>query len=416
MKYGLIGEKLPHSFSKIIHAKIADYDYELKELKKSELKDFMLAKSFCAINVTIPYKQEVMKYLDEISPSARKIGAVNTVVNKNGVLFGYNTDFLGLEALIEKNGVSLKGKTVLILGSGGTSLTALGVCEAMGAKEAIRVSRSEKETCITYADLPEYSHAEIIINTTPAGMYPNTDKSPLDLSIFKKLEAVFDVIYNPLRTKLVLQAQDMGIKAEGGLYMLVAQAVYASEYFLDKKYDKSLIDKIYYSLLSERENIVLSGMPGSGKSTVGKILANALNKAFTDTDEEIVKKEKIAISAIFEKHGEEYFRILESEVIKEISLECSGSVIALGGGVVLRIENVEELKKNGRIYFLNRPIDDIVPTADRPLALNREALQKRFDERYETYIKTCDKEIKVDDTAENIAERIRKDCCYEIEN
>lgn len=415
MKYGLIGEKLPHSFSGIIHAKIADYDYELKELKKSELESFMLAKSFCAVNVTIPYKQEVMKYLDEISPSAKKIGAVNTIVNKNGVLYGYNTDFLGLKALIEKNGISLKGKTVLILGSGGTSLTALAVCEVMGAR-ALRVSRTEKEGCITYSDLSEYSNAEIIINTTPAGMYPETDKSPLDLSDFKNSEAVFDVIYNPLRTELVLQAEDMGIKAEGGLYMLVAQAVYASELFLDKKYDKSLIDKIYCSLLSERENIVLSGMPGSGKSTVGKILANTLDKAFIDTDEEIVKNEKIAISAIFEKHGEAYFRDLESKVIKKFSLESSGSVIALGGGAVLRKENVTELKKNGRIYFLNRPIADIVPTADRPLALNKEALQKRFDERYQTYIKTCDKEIKVDDTAENIAEKIRKDYCYEIEN
>ena len=416
MKYGLIGEKLPHSFSKIIHAQIADYDYELKELKKSELEQFMLAKPFCAVNVTIPYKQEVMKYLDEISPSAKKIGAVNTVVNKNGVLYGYNTDFLGLGALIERKGVSLKGKTVLILGSGGTSLTALAVCEEMGAKEALRVSRSKKESCITYSDLSEYSAAEIIINTTPVGMYPETDKTPLDLSEFKNLEAVFDVIYNPLRTKLILQARDIGIQAEGGLYMLVAQAVYASELFLGKKYEKSLIDKIYYSLLTRRENIVLSGMPGSGKSTAGKLLANALNKAFIDTDEEIVKTEGIAISAIFKKHGEDYFRDLESEVIKKISLECSGSVIALGGGAVLRKENVEELKKNGKIYFLNRPVADIVPTADRPLALNREALQKRFDERYQTYIKTCDKEIKVDDTAENIAEKIRKDCCNEIEN
>ena len=287
MKYGLIGEKLPHSFSKIIHAKIADYDYELKELKKSELEEFMLAKDFCAVNVTIPYKKEVMKYLDNISHSAKKIGAVNTVVNKNGALFGYNTDYLGLKSLIEKKGVDLKGKTVLILGSGGTSLTALGVCEDMGAKEVLRVSRNKKGNCITYSDLSEYYHADVIINTTPVGMYPDTDKTPLDISSFKKLEAVFDVIYNPLRTNLVLSAQNIGVKAEGGLYMLVAQAVYASEYFLDKKYDEKLIDKIYSSLLCERENIVLSGMPGSGKSTVGKMLANDLNKAFIDTDEEL---------------------------------------------------------------------------------------------------------------------------------
>ena len=416
MKYGLIGEKLPHSFSKIIHAKIADYDYELKELKKSELEEFMLAKDFCAVNVTIPYKKEVMKYLDNISPSAKKIGAVNTVVNKNGELFGYNTDYLGLKALIERKSVDLKGKTVLILGSGGTSLTALSVCEDMGAKEVFRVSRSKKENCITYSDITDYSNADVIINTTPVGMYPDTDKTPLDISSFKKLEAVFDVIYNPLRTNLVLGAQNTGVKAEGGLYMLVAQAVYASEYFLDKKYDEKLIDKIYSSLLCERENIVLSGMPGSGKSTVGKMLANALNKAFIDTDEEIEKSEKLAISAIFEQHGEGYFRDLESEVIKRLSLTANGSVIALGGGAVLRKENVSELKKNGRIYFLDRSLNDILPTSDRPLANSRQALEKRFNERYQIYTDTCDKQIKVDDTAEKIAERIRKDYCYEIEN
>lgn len=416
MKYGLIGEKLPHSFSGIIHGKIADYDYELKELKKSELEAFLLAKDFRAINVTIPYKQEVIKYLDEISTSAEKIGAVNTVVNKNGKLTGYNTDFLGLKSLIKKNGVSLKGKTVLILGSGGTSLTALAVCEDMGASKVLRVSRTKKENCITYSDLPEYYQADVIINTTPVGMYPDTDSSLLDLSPFKNLEAVFDVIYNPLRTELVLQAEELGIKAEGGLYMLVAQAVYASEYFLDKKYDESIIEKVYYSLFSERENIVLSGMPGSGKSTVGKILASALNKAFIDTDEEIIKSQKIAISAIFEQHGEEYFRDLESAVIKEISKDATGSVIALGGGAVLRKENVNNLKKNGKIYFLNRPIEDIIPTSDRPLATNRQALEKRYNERYGTYINTCDKEIKVDGTAETVAEIIRKDCCYEIEN
>lgn len=416
MNYGLIGEKLPHSFSGLIHGKIADYDYELKELKKSELEGFMLAKDFRAINVTIPYKKEVIKYLDEISPSAEKIGAVNTIVNKNGKLIGYNTDFLGLKSLIKKNGVSLKNKTVLILGSGGTSLTALAVCEDMGAGEIKRVSRSKKENCITYGDLPEYYQADVIINTTPVGMYPDTDLSPLDLSPFKNLEAVFDVIYNPLRTELVLQAEELGIKAEGGLYMLVAQAVYASEYFLDKKYDESTIEKVYYSLLSERENIVLSGMPGSGKSTVGKILASALNKAFTDTDEEIIKSQKIAISAIFEQHGEAYFRDLESKVIKEISHEATGSVIALGGGAVLRNENVKSLKKTGRIYFLDRNPHDILPTSDRPLALDREALKKRYDERIETYIKTCDKRIKVDTSAEGVAEKIRKDYCYEIEN
>ncbi len=416
MKYGLIGEKLPHSFSAIIHGKIADYDYELKELKRSELKEFMLARNFRAVNVTIPYKQEVIKYLDDISLSAEKIGAVNTVVNKNGKLKGFNTDYLGLKSLIEKNGVSLKGKTVLILGSGGTSLTAAAVCEDMGAGIIKRVSRTEKEGLITYGDLPDFYTAEIIINTTPVGMYPDIDYSPLDLSPFKNLEAVFDVIYNPLRTELVLQAKELGVKAEGGLYMLVAQAVYASEYFLDKRYDKSIIDKVYYKLLAERENIVLSGMPGSGKSTVGKILADDLDKAFVDTDEEIEKSRGIGISAIFENHGEAYFRNLESEVIKEISRNASGSVISLGGGAVLKSENVKRLKKNGRIYFLNRSLEDILPTSDRPLASDRQALEKRYNERIETYISTCDKEIKVDASAEGVAEKIRKDCCYENEN
>lgn len=416
MKYGLIGEKLPHSFSKIIHAKIAEYDYELKELKRSELKDFMLAADFCAINVTIPYKREVMKYLDEISPSAKEIGAVNTVVNKNGKLFGYNTDYLGLKALIEKNSVSLENKTVLILGSGGTSLTALAVCKDMGAKMVKRVSRNKKEVCITYGELEQFYTSEVIINTTPVGMYPETDNSPLDLSPFKNLEAVFDVIYNPLRTELVLSARELGVKSEGGLYMLVAQAVYASEYFSDKKYDADIIDKTYYSILAECENIVLSGMPGSGKSTVGKILATDLNKSFKDTDEEITKAYNLAITAIFEKYGETYFRDIESEVIKKTAQTPSGCVISLGGGAVLREENVKRLKKNGRIYFLNRPIEDIVPTDDRPLASDRQAIEKRFKERYDIYLNTCDCQIKVDNTAENIAEKIRKDYCHEIKN
>ena len=416
MEYGLIGEHLGRSFSAIIHGKIANYPYELKELSQTELPAFMEKKDFKAINVTIPYKQAVIAYLDEIDENAKKIGAVNTVVNHSGKLIGYNTDFFGMKALADKIGVSLEGKKVLILGSGGTARTANAVAASLGADQILTVSRSEKENCITYKSAyNDHLDAEYIINTTPVGLYPNQDTTdgqlptPIDLTAFPNLKGVLDAIFNPLRTNLICQAKRQGIAADGGLYMLVAQAVYAAEKFLDTALDRVIIDRIYDELRSQKENIVLIGMPGCGKSTVGKHLAKQLNRPFFDLDEEIVKKAGMAIPKIFKRYGEEYFRQLEVAVIKnEISIH-TGSVIATGGGAILRDENVLRLKRNGKLYFIDRPIENISPTPDRPLSTDRSALQKRYDERYPLYCQAADIHIKTNESVDDTVTHIKED-------
>lgn len=392
MKYGLIGEKLGHSFSKEVHNKLFDYDYELKEIPENELDLFLKQRAFKAINVTIPYKEKVIHYLDFVSDIAAEIGAVNTVVNKNGKLNGYNTDFWGLKSLIQNNGIVLKDKKVLILGSGGTSKTALAVANSLGAKEVLRVSRNKKDGFITYEDtFKNHTDTQILINTTPCGMYPNIDVSPLDISAFKRLEGVVDAIYNPLRSKLVCDAQKRGIKAVGGLYMLISQAVFAAEKFLDTDIEPQKTDAVYKSILNQKQNIVLVGMPGSGKTTVGKLLAEKLELEFLDTDDLITEKYG-NITDIFKTKGEAVFRDYESEVIKEISA-VGGKVIATGGGAVLRAQNTDLLKRNGRIYFLDRPLESICATPDRPLSSNRQDLEKRFNERYDIYRKCADRHI-----------------------
>ena len=346
MEYGLIGRKLGHSFSKTVHNLIGNYNYELKEIEPENLKDFMLKKDFKAINVTIPYKQEVIPFLAEIDPKTQKIGAVNTIVNKNGKLLGYNTDFLGLKSLILKNNMELCGKKVLILGSGGTSKTALAVAEDLGALEVFCLSRKGSEGLITYTEAyNNHTDAEVIINTTPCGMYPNIGESAIDISKFPRLEAVVDAVYNPLSSALVVEARNRGIKATGGLYMLISQGVFASELFLDKKYPETLVDGIFESILKEKQNIVLIGMPASGKTTVGKALAESLGRSFFDSDEEIVKREGTAVSEIFASKGEKYFRGCESEVIKELSA-LQTSIIATGKKTVLNPKNTHLLKEN----------------------------------------------------------------------
>ena len=315
MIYGCIAEKLGHSFSKDIHNRLFDYSHELKELTREELDVFMREKSFKAINVTIPYKETVIPYLDEISETAKKIGAVNTIVNDNGYLRGYNTDFSGMSALINRNGILLKGKKVLILGSGGTSKTALAVAESMECACVYRVSREGKEGCITYSEARAvHSDADIIINTTPVGMYPKIYNTPIDLEDYQKVTAIVDAVYNPLRSKLVYDGQKKGIKS---VYMLVAQAAVAAERFIDTEVPVSEIDRVYRELMYLKTNIVLIGMPGSGKTTIGKLLAEDTGKEFIDTDDEIVKREKKTIPEIFAEVGEVGFRKIETEVIRE---------------------------------------------------------------------------------------------------
>ena len=409
MQFGLIGKTLKHSYSVEIHNMIADYDYELLEISESELPDFFKKREFSGINVTIPYKEKIFPFLNELSETVRYTGAVNTVLNRNGRLLGDNTDFYGMLSLIKHSGINLKGKKVLILGTGGTSKTARAVAQHLDAAEIIFVSRTKKEDSITYCEaIRNHSDAQIIINTTPSGMFPNSDGLPIGTDIFTELDGVIDVIYNPIRTNLVLDAQEKGILAEGGLYMLVAQAVYASSLFLDTEPNESLIDLTYRKIKNEKGNIVLIGMPSSGKTTIGKMLSKALNKDFYDSDAEIVKKTGHSIPEIFQKYGEAEFRHIEKVVAQELSKK-SGAVIATGGGAVLNSQNVRSLKQNGVFIFLNRPFELLTPTADRPLSKSRDALKKLFDERFPIYKNIADIEIQADKSPELILDEVKKE-------
>ena len=385
---------------------LSDYEYEICEISKDDLDSFMRKASFKAINVTIPYKESVIPYLSYISEEAKKIGSVNTIVNRGGKLYGYNTDFFGMVSLINKMHLSIKGRKTIILGTGGTSKTALAVAESLGAEPIITVSRTKKEGVVDYEELmKDHLDAEVIINTTPVGMYPDNFSSPLDLSPFTKLVGVIDAIYNPIRSNLVLDALDRGIKAEGGLYMLVAQAVYASEIFLDKKYPTEKLDKIYKKIKRKKENIVLIGMPASGKSTVAGLLSAELSRTVLDTDKMIEDARQKRISEIFESEGESAFRDYETCEIANASLQ-NNRIIATGGGAVIKKENVRMLKQNGVLFFIDRPYRKLVPTSDRPLASNLESIKKRYDERYNIYLESADTRIDADDQPVNVAKKI----------
>ena len=388
-KYGCIGKKLTHSFSKEIHAKLADYAYDLIELAEEEIAPFFEKKDFAAINVTIPYKQTVIPYLDSISEVAERIGAVNTIVNKDGKLCGYNTDYYGMKALIERIGIDLTGKKVLVLGTGGTSKTARVVAADMGAAEILTVSRRKTDHYITYEEaVQKHADANVIINTTPSGMYPDCESRPIDITEFTQLIGVVDVVYNPLCTNLVLDAKQRGIKAERGLYMLVMQAVVAVERFLDTRIAKEVADQVFASIYASKENVVLAGMPGSGKSTVGKLL-NIEGFEFVDTDEEIEKRCGCSIKELIQEKGEAHFRALETEVIREVSsMNCR--IISTGGGAVLKEENVRALKRNGKLYFLNADLSRLQATDSRPLSDTQEKLARLYTERMSLYTGTAD--------------------------
>lgn len=409
MEYGCIGEHLSHSFSKEIHNALADYEYILKELRKEELADFFTTRDFKAINVTIPYKKDVIQFLDWVSDEAKSINAVNTVVNRDGKLYGYNTDYFGLKSLIERHNFSLKGKKIAVLGSGGTSNTAFAVAVGMGAKTVKKVSRSEKEGYITYSELySDYSDCEVIINTTPCGMFPNIGTAAADLSALPNVEAVFDAVYNPLKSKLVCDAEARGLIAAGGLYMLVSQAAYAVEKFINKDVDVGETERIFKNLYKQKMNIVLIGMPSSGKTTVGKKLAEDLGKNFTDSDALIPEAAGKTIADIFKDDGEKTFRIFEKNVIFDIS-KGNNTVIATGGGAVLDKENIDILKENGRVYFIDRSLDLLFATDDRPLSSNKTDLEKRYKERYSLYLERADAVIEGSGTVERTAKRIEAD-------
>lgn len=404
--YYLIGERLSHSFSPEIHRSFRRYDYALRELTPEELGPFLKVKNFSGLNVTIPYKQAVIPYLDHLDEQAAAIGAVNTVVNRDGELWGYNTDFGGMLASLHALGCeSLAGKTVLILGTGGTSKTAMAVCAALGAEKTLRVSRSGREGALRYAEATaRASDAAWIINCTPVGMYPALDGSPLERIIlpprhserseesavpFPKLQGVFDCIYNPLRTRLVLEAQQRGLPASGGLYMLVKQAAIACELFTGAPLEEAQVEQSCEWLRYDRENLILIGMPGAGKTTVGRLLAQKTGKPFLDLDEEIVRRAGKSIPAIFAEAGEAGFRDLETTVIRALSA-TGGRVIATGGGSILREENLLSLRQNGLLFFLDRPLETLQPSADRPLGDTREKIHALYAERYSRYVAAAD--------------------------
>ena len=405
MIFGLIGERLSHSFSAEIHAQIGGYPYELLELAPRELDGFLRARPFSGINVTIPYKQRVIPYLDEISGEARRIGAVNTIVNRGGRLVGYNTDFDGLTQMLRRAGIACAGRRALVLGTGGTSRTACRVLSVLGAREILRVSRTAREGALTYEEAAARGDAEVILNATPCGMYPETARAPISLSPFPRLCGAADVIYNPLRTRLVLEARARGVPHAGGLFMLVAQAVRASEIFLGRKQPGGLAEAVHRSLLRSRENLVLIGMPGSGKSVLSAALGRALGREVLDTDALVEAQAGMRVPEIFRLRGEAGFRELESRVIASLAPR-QGLVIATGGGAVLRGENVAALRLNGRLFWLDRPPEELVPTPDRPLADTREKIAALYRARAPLYRAAADETVAVRGGPRETAEEI----------
>lgn len=392
MEYGLIGAKLGHSYSKIIHEAVCGYSYELHPLPtEEEAHAFMQAKAFKAINVTIPYKKLVIPYCDEVEPRAAAIGAVNTVVNRDGKLYGYNTDYTGFAYLARCHGVKFAGAVVLVLGTGGTHNTVTAVCQDAGAKQVLTASRTGKDGALTYEEAQQHPEINIIINTTPAGMYPNNGSCLLDLHAFPKLEAVLDCVYNPFRTELLLRAEELGVPAYCGFEMLVAQAVYAAEFFLDRKFEDAgaEIARVTSELRREQLNIALIGMPSSGKSTLGRALAERLGKRFVDLDEEIVKADGRSIPDIFAAEGEAGFRKLEAAQTARFARE-NRQVISCGGGVVKDPANLRALHANGIVLFIDRPLEDLLVGGGRPLSTSPEALKTMEAQRRPLYLAAAD--------------------------
>lgn len=396
--FGLLGEKLSHSYSKIIHEAI-EGKYELLEVSKENFDTFMKEKNFDAINVTIPYKEMVIPYLDFVDEKANKIGAVNTIVKKDGKLYGYNTDYDGFKYIILKNNFEIKNSNCLILGTGGTSKTVYTVLKDLKAKKIDKASRNGKDGALKYEEI-NYPDYDYIINTTPVGMYPNIFSTILEKV---NVKGIIDVIYNPFRTKLL--SSNKNIKYSNGLDMLIYQAIKSHEYFIDKPINEDKLLEIRRKLKKSFLNIVLIGMPGCGKTTISKKLSEELDMIYIDTDSLIEAKTRMKIDEIFSKYGEKKFREIEKEVIKDISIiqEC---IISTGGGVILNKDNVDALMANGIIFYINRSIDNIYQDLkDRPLAKSREDLVNLFEKRSELYNESSDYIV---DNNEDLSKTIKK--------
>ena len=363
MKSGLLGRKLGHSYSPQIHEYLGSYSYDLFEREPEEIEDFLHNGDFTGINVTIPYKKDVIPFLDELSPTAVKMGSVNTVVRrKDGTLYGHNTDYFGFTSMVRRSGIQVSGKKVLVLGSGGTSNTAVKALEDLGA-QVIIVSRSGENN---YDNLHLHQDAAVIVNTTPVGMYPNTGVSPVDLSRFPALEGVLDVIYNPAKTQLLLDAEKLGLPHENGLWMLVAQAKEAAEYFGGTSLPDSLIETVYNKMSAKMQNIILIGMPGCGKSTIASLLAKQLGRSIIDADQKVIELSGKSIPDIFAEDGEAVFRQWETQALAELGKK-SQLIIATGGGCVTQQRNYPLLHQNGKIFWLHRELEQL-PTEGRPLS------------------------------------------------
>ena len=400
---GLVGEHLSHSFSPQIHSRLSDYKYSLFEMPESELESFIKSNRYHSVNVTIPYKMAIMPYLDVISDNAKLIGSVNTVTHlPDGRLYGDNTDLYGFIHMIKDAGIDMEGKNVLILGTGGTSRTARFACESLGASAIHLVSRTGE---LTYENAHVlHPETQMIVNCTPVGMYPNNLISPIDIDLFPALEGVADVIFNPARTRLLLDAESRGLKTANGLPMLVAQAKRACEVFMGESIDDGEIKAITKEIATQTANIILVGMPGCGKTTVGQIIAQRLGRPLIDTDELIVRLAGKSIPEIFAEDGEEEFRRIESEAVREAG-KTSGAVISTGGGVVTRARNLAPLHQNGRIFFITRDTK-LLARGGRPLSLSGD-LSKMYEERLPLYREFCDAEVEnttPDETADRIIE------------
>ena len=403
MEFALLGEKLGHSFSPQIHRALAGCDYQLLPTPPEAVADLFRRRDFRGLNVTIPYKQTVMPLCDEIGPRAAAIGAVNTVVNRGGRLTGYNTDIDGLIYLARRTGVDMAGKKVVILGSGGTGRTARAAAGELGAAEIVTVSRGGEDN---YETLSRHADAQVLLNTTPVGMYPNCGVSPVSLDAFPHLEGVLDVVYNPLRTALLLEARERGLPCSCGLPMLVAQAWRAEELFTGSAIPAETVEAVLAGLTAQLENVVLIGMPGCGKSTVGRALARRQGKAFLDLDRLIEERAGKSIPAIFAQEGEEAFRTLESWAVREAGAR-TGCVISTGGGVVTRAENCAPLRQNGVIIHLTRPLDRL-PTAGRPVSQSTD-LQTLWERRRGLYAAFADRTVDNGGPLEETLDTIEKE-------
>lgn len=398
MNCGLLGRTLGHSWSPAIHGLLGDYAYALFEKEPGEVADFIRNGPWDGLNVTIPYKKDAALLCDELSPLAKELGSVNTLVRRNGKIFGDNTDAWGFEQMLSRVQVDCKGKKALVLGSGGASVTVQAVLKQAGA-EVVVISRQGENN---YINIVCHADAAILVNTTPVGMYPHNGESPVDLDVFPQLEAVLDVVYNPVRTKLILDAEARNIPCESGLYMLVGQAARASELWTGKEISPEKLTDVWKTVAASMVNIVLVGMPGSGKSTVGKALAEKLGRDFVDSDEELVK-EIGDIPTFFAEKGEEAFRKAETQVLAELC-KASGKVIATGGGCVTREENRALLHQNGTVVWIQRPLEELA-TKGRPLS-QRDGVEVLYEARKPLYEAFCDFAVENTESPAKTVEKI----------